>query len=433
MEDILKMSNREIDRLKVIHAVIEKRLKQKQAARQLNLSARQIRRICKRVRRQGNKGIIHQLRGCASNHQLDPRLKEKAIKRVKERYPDFGPTFANEKLAVDGIHLSTNALRSLMIREGIWKSKPYRAFHRQWRERRSCIGELTQLDGSDHEWFEDRAPRCVLIDYIDDATSQILYMEFVDVEDTLTLMRTTKTYLKKYGRPIAFYVDRDSIYKTTRYPNLEEQLKNKQAQTQFERAMSELDIKIIPAYSPQAKGRVERSFKTHQDRLVKELRLRGISDKLTANQFLWSDYIPQHNAKFARTPANPTDAHRPLLKSHPLDSILSIQENRILANDYTLQYEKQIFQLEKEQIISLRPKNSITIEYRMDQSIHLRFKDRYLNFHKISSRPYRPLVKSHKLYPSSLTTSPSKPYTPPAFLRWRQYKNKFPADHFMHY
>ena len=253
MEDILKMTNREIDRLKVIHEVLEKRLKQKHAARQLNLSTRQIRRICKRVRRQGNKGIIHQLRGMASNYQLDPKLKEKAIKRVKERYPDFGPTFANEKLALDGIHLSTNALRTLMIQEEIWKSKPYWAFHRQWRERRSCIGELTQLDGSDHKWFEDRAPRCVLIDYIDDATSKILYMEFVDVEDTLTLMRTTKIYLEKYGRAVAFYVDRDSIYKTTRYPSVEEQLEDKQAQTQFERAMNELGIRIIFAYSAQAK------------------------------------------------------------------------------------------------------------------------------------------------------------------------------------
>ena len=433
MEEILKMSNREIDRLKVVHEVLEKRLKQKQAAQQLNLSARQIIRLCKRVRRQGNKGIIHPLRGQASNHQLDPKLKERAINRVKERYPDFGPTFANEKLALDGIHLSTTALRTLMIQEGLWNSKPYRPFHRAWRQPRSCIGELIQLDGSDHDWFESRAPRCVLIAYIDDATSQILYMEFVNVEDTLTLMRTTKTYLEKHGRPFAFYVDRDSVYKTTRHPSLEEQLENKQAQTQFERAMNELGIRIIPAYSPQAKGRVERTFRTHQDRLVKELRLRGISDKKTANQFLWKEYMPQHNAKFARPPDKALNAHRPLLKSHNLDSIFSIQVQRILTNDYTIKSRTQLFQLEKDQPVSLRPKDSITLESRLDQSVHLRLKNSYLNFHKISSKPYLPLVKAHKLYPSSLSTSPSKPHALPVFLRWKQYKKNFPPGHFIHY
>lgn len=430
MEEMLRMSNREIDRLKVIHEVLGKKLKQEQAGQQLNLSTRQIRRLCKRVRGQGNKGIIHLLRGQASNHQLDSKIKERAIQRVKQRYSDFGPTFAQEKLALDGIHLSASALRSLMIEEGIWESKSYRAFHRAWREPRSCMGELTQLDGSDHDWFEGRAPRCVLIAYIDDATSQILHMEFVDVEDTLTLMRATKIYLEKYGRPISLYVDRDSIYKTTRHPSVEEQLKNKQAQTQYERAMSELDIKIIFAYSPQAKGRVERTFKTHQDRLVKELRLRGIADKKTANHFLWEEYMPQHNAKFAHLPANPLNAHRPLLKSHHLDSILSVQETRILTNDYTLHYKTQLFQLEKEQPVPLRPKNSVTIEYRLDQSIHIRLKNRRLNFHKIDSHAYRPLAKSHKVY--STTKISSKPYIPP-FVHWKQYKNKFPPDHFIHY
>jgi len=421
------MSNREIDRLKVIQEVLEKRLKQKQAAEQLNLSTRQIIRLRKRVEREGNKGIIHRLRGQASNHQLSLIVKEKAIKRVRERYYDFGPTFANEKLAEEGILLSTNALRSLMIQEGIWKSKPYRAFHRAWRQPRSSIGELIQLDGSDHDWFEGRGPRCVLIAYIDDATSQILYMEFVNVEDTLTLMRTTKTYLEKYGRPIAFYVDRDSIYKTTRHPNIEEQLENKQAQTQYERAMKELDIKIIFAYSPQAKGRVERTFKTHQDRLVKELRLRGISNKQTANQFLWKEYMPKHNVKFAHSPISSMNAHRPLLKSQDMNSIFSIQEQRILTNDYTLKSRKQLFQLEKDQPVRLRPRDSITMEYRLDQSVHIRLKDRYLNFHKIS---YRPLAKAHKVY--SRTPISPKPYIP-HFTHWKEYKNKFPPDHFIHY
>jgi len=431
MEDLLTMSNRETDRLRVIHGVLEKRLKQKHAAQQLNLSTRQIRRLCKRIRREGNKGIIHKLRGQTPNHHLSSDLREKAIQRVQERYADFGPTFANEKLALDGIHLSTNSLRGLMIREGLWKSKADRSFHRAWRQPRSCIGELIQLDGSDHDWFEGRAPRCVLIAYIDDASSKLMYAEFVDVEDTLTLMRTTKAYLEQYERPIALYVDRDSIYITTRHPSVEEQLQNKQAQTQFERAMNALGIKIIPASSPQAKGRVERGFRTHQDRLVKELRLRGLSDKKSANQFLWNVYLPQHNAQFARRPANPANAHCPVLKSHDLNSILSLQETRILTNDYTLHYKNQLFQLEKDQTILLRPKKSITIEYWLDQSIHLRLKSRYLNFHKITSQTYQPLAKSHTTYSSNKL--PLKPYAPPPFLRWKQYKKKFPLDHFIHY
>lgn len=426
MEELLKMSNREIDRLKIIREVIEKKLKQKEASGQLRLSTRQVRRLCKRVIKQGNSGIMHQLRGRSSNHQLDAQIKQKAIKRVKERYADFGPTFAREKLASDGIYLSTTSLRNLMCKEGIWKAKTYRGFHRQWRERRNCMGELIQLDGSDHDWFESRAPRCALIAYIDDATSKIMHMEFAEVEDTLTLMRITKTYLQNYGRPLAFYVDRDSIYRTTRKACIEEQLQDKPAQTQFERAMQELNIGIICAYSPQAKGRVERTFQTHQDRLVKELRIRGISDQKTANRFLLQEYIPEHNKRFARSAAKPKNAHRALLASQNLDAILSVQEQRILAQDYTLQFRKQILQLEKNQPVSIRPKNSLTIEFRLDKTIRIRFKSSYLNFHKISCRP--PI----KIQEARATVRKTYKSVPP-FIRWRQNKNKYPADHYSRY
>jgi len=421
MEDKLTMSNRDIDRLKVIHNVLEHRLTWPQAAEQLDLSVRQVGYLCVRVRKEGNRGILHRLRGQPSNYQLDDGLLERAVKILKHpRYAGFGPTFANEKLRINhGIVLSTPTLRAGMVGAGLWKSRKYGPTHRAWRPRRSCVGELTQLDGSDHDWFEGRGPRCVLILYIDDATSRILYGEFVDVEDTLTLLATTGTYLSRHGRPIAFYVDKDSIYKINRQATLEEELQDLQPISQFTRAMTELGIEVISANTPQAKGRVERSFGTHQDRLVKELRLAGISDKGRANQFLWTTYIPQHNAKFAVPPANTTDAHRPLLKTHHLQEILSVRTHRVLANDYTLRCGGQFFQLLPDQPVWVRPKDRLLVETRLDGSVHLRFKERYLSFKPIDKKPPKPqpLPKEVK----ELLAKPKTPYRPPARHPWVRY------------
>ena len=392
MGDNLIMSNREIDRLKVIHNILQHRLTWPEAANQLGLSERQIGRLVVRVRSQGNRGLIHGLRGEPSNHRLDPAVLPKALGFVASLYKGFGPTFANEKLKnKHKIFLSTYALRQAMIHMDLWKPRKQKDKHRAWRQRRACVGELVQLDGSDHDWFEGRGPRCVLLIYIDDATSRILYGEFVTVEDAVNLLQSTRSYLEKWGRPLAFYVDKDSIYKINRQANIEEELRDFHPLTQFTRAMGELGVEMIFAHSPQAKGRVERGFKTHQDRLVKELRLRGISTRQAANRFLWDVYIPDHNARCAVEPANPTNAHRPLLKSHNLDQILSIQSQRIVANDYTLRFQNQFFQLLKDQPVRVRPKNKIIIELRLDGSTHLRFKDRYLAFKSIAKLSYRPL------------------------------------------
>ena len=395
--ELLTMSMREADRLKVIHEVLTKKLKQRQAGQQLNRSTRQIRRLCRQVRQQGHRGIIHGLRGRPSNHQLKPGLLDQSLALVKAKYWDFGPTFANEKLLnVHGIKVSTSALRCGMIEDGIWKAKKPQPKHRAWRKRRDCVGMLVQLDGSDHEWFEGRGPRCVLIVYIDDATSRILYAEFVHVEDTLTLLRTTKAYLLRHGRPIAYYVDKDSIYKVNRQATIEEELRDLDPITQFTRAMEELNIEVIPANSPQAKGRVERGFGTHQDRLVKELRLAGISTMEAANKFLWEVYIPDHNARCAVDPANRTDAHRPLLKSHRLEEILSLRTERTVFNDFTVRFQNQFFQVLPDQPVRVRPKSKVLVEIRLDGSTHLRFKDQYLNFKPIAKRPYRPFYAARK-------------------------------------
>jgi hypothetical protein len=393
MEELLTMTSREVDKLRVIRQVLEHQLKWHEAARQLRVSVRQIARLCVRVRTDGNRGIIHHLRGRASNHQLATGVLDKALRLVKQHYPDFGPTFATEKLRErHHLTLAPSTLRRGMIAHGLWRSRPGKIRHRTWRPRRACVGELVQLDGSDHAWFEARGPRCVLLLYIDDATSRLLDGAFVQVEDTATLLRATTTYLQRHGRPVAFYVDKDSIYRVNRQATIEEQLQDSAPLTQFTRAMRELGIEVIPAHSPEAKGRVERSFGTHQDRLVKELRLAKISDRDAATRFLRARYIPTHNARYAVEPANPTDAHRPLLPPHHLEAICSIQTTRTVERDFTLRLQNQFFQLRPEQPVRIRPGDTVLIEQRLDGSVHLRTQGRYLAFQPIAKTPARRVV-----------------------------------------
>ncbi len=392
-EEMISMNVQDIDRMNIIKAVLEKQMKQRHAATRLGISSRQVRRLCGRMKKAGARGLLHGLRGRPSNHRLPTKDLDKGLRAVKRLYPDFGPTFANEKLLkIHKIDLSISRLRRGMIQKGLWMPGREGKRHRAWRERRPCVGELVQLDGSDHDWFEGRGPRCALLIFIDDATSRILYGKFVAVEDTLNLLGAAKTYLRLHGRPDTFYVDRDSIYKVNRQATIEEELQDKQPLTQFARAMGELGVKMIFAMSPQAKGRVERGFLTHQDRLVKELRLAGISMMEEANEFLSDIYIPDHNARCAVAPASPVDAHKPLLPGHRLDRILSLRLPRILANDFTVRFENRFFQVLKDQPVRLRPQDTLLVERRLDGSLHLRFKSRYLRFKALPNRPAKPLA-----------------------------------------
>lgn len=382
--EMLTMSNREIDRLRVVKRVLEGEFSWQDAGKQLELCVRQIGYICARVKREGNKGVIHRLRGRPSNRKLSEKIRSKAMELIRRRYSDFGPTLANEKL-LEGhrIKVSTTTLRSWMVAEGIWEKRRQGVRHRAWRERRSCIGELVQVDGSLHKWFEDRGGVCTLIAYIDDATSRVMYGEFSKSEDTDTLMRTSWAYLRRYGRPVAIYVDKDSIFKVNRESTVEEQLKDERPATQYTRAMNELGIVVINADSPQAKGRVERLFKTFQDRLIKEMRLRDISTIEGANRFLHDEYLAAHNGRFAKEPVNHADAHRPILATHKLDEIFSIRSERTILNDYTVRFKKQFYQLLQKQQVILRPRMKIAIEERLDGSIYLKSKDKYLNYKPI--------------------------------------------------
>jgi hypothetical protein len=393
----LTMSNREIDKLKVIQNTVDRKLTWHQAAEILSLSERQVGRLCARVRKEGNRGVIHGLKGLPSNNRLPVALTDEAISIVKQHFCDFGPTLANEHLLDDyEIRVSTNTLRELMIGAGLYNPKAYKPKHRNWRERRACVGMLVQLDGSEHDWFEGRGPKCALLVFIDDATSRILYARFITVEDTVNLMRCTKDYLRINGRPVAIYVDKDSIYKINRQASIDEELRDAMPLSQFTRAMGELGVEMIFANSPQAKGRVERGFRTHQDRLVKELRLAGISDMTAANKFLETIYIAKHNEKFAVAPASRINAHRPLLKTHRLDEILCAKLNRTLANDYTLRFDNKFFQVTKEQDIRIRPRDIVTIEKWMDGRTHLKFKGVYLRYKNINKLPYRGYYATHR-------------------------------------
>ena len=428
-DERVDITMRDIDRLKIIHEVLKGHLRQGQAAQQLNLGRRQVIRLCRRVQQEGNRGIVHRHRGRASNHQVDPTVLEQALSALHDnRYDGFGPTLANEKLKLFyDLKVSTSALRAVMLQTELWSSRTYAVKHRAWRPRRSCVGELVQLDGSDHDWFEGRGPRCVLILYIDDATSRLLYAEFVDVEDTLTLLATTQTYLNRHGRPIAFYVDKDSIYTVNRQASIEEELKDSEPITQFTRAMTELGIDVICANSPQAKGRVERSFGTHQDRLVKELRLAGISTKAAANHYLWNTYLPAHDARFAVAPANTTNAHRPLLQIHRLNEILSIRTDRVLAQDFTLRFQHHFFQLLPDQPLRIRPRADVTVELRLDGSFHLRFKDHYLAFKILSHKPARiPVHKKQKQNPLPIGSG-----IPPPDSKYRLFRSWNPKPKIM--
>ena len=394
MDERLNMSNREIDKLRVIRNVIDKNLTWTQAAQILKREIRTIGRLCAKVRQEGNRGVIHGLRGRPSNNQSDPELLGMALSAVHApQWEGFGAVFAQQKLEDwYGVVLSDATLRKWMTKTGCWRPRRRGPKHRQWRERHACVGMLIQLDGSDHDWFEGRGPRCVLLVYIDDATSRILHAEFVKVEDTFNLMRSTKKYLLRHGRPVAFYVDKDSIYNVNRQATIDEELRDVHPITQFTRAMGELGIGVILAHSPEAKGRVERGFDTHQDRLVKELRLAGICTMEAGNVFLRNFYIDDHNARYAVEPANGANAHKPLLADHRLDQILSQRTERSVHNDYTVRFQKRFFQLFEEQPVRVRPKDKVEVEIRLDGSTHLRAKGSYLRFKPIKKRPYRPLL-----------------------------------------
>jgi len=341
LEGLITMSQQELQRLKVMEKLSTKQMKQNEASKILSLSRRQIIRLLKRYKQQGAESLISKKRGKLSNNRICAEYREKILQITKEKYHDFGPTFLREKLDENhGINISKETLRNWMIEEGILEAKRRKkARIHQSRERRSCFGELVQIDGSPHDWFEGRGEKCCLLVFIDDATSRIVNLRFEESETTAGYFRATREYVTRYGLPIAFYSDKHSIFRVNMPESTHE------GTTQFGRALQSLDIEIICANSPQAKGRVERANGILQDRLIKEMRLREISDMNTANSYLL-EFMERYNKKFAVEPKNAFDAHRKLEKTmEELDLIFSKQQIRTLSKNLELSYNNVVYQV----------------------------------------------------------------------------------------
>lgn len=410
---VLKMSRKERRRLELLARVKRGELSLRKAAELIGLSYRQTLRSYDRYRKQGDAGVVHRLRGKRSNRQPPAGVKKRALALYAQKYSDFGPTLAAEHLAdEDGVLVSVSALRRWLVQAGQWKARRRGARHRQWRERKPHFGEMVQVDGSLHDWFEGRRPKASLIVMIDDATNW-MYARFFAEETTAAVMETFRRYVLEHGLPRSLYVDRDSIYETTRDATTDENLRETGALTQFGRALEDLEVKLILAQSPQAKGRVERRHGVLQDRLVKALRRRGISTLEGGNDFLETTFLGPFNERFQVAPARTTDVHRVVPRVMRLEHILSYQERRVVQNDWTISWRNRCLQLtQANQQLALVRKSVLVCEH-LDSSIHLWFRDRELTWLELPERPRR---QKQQRQPAAA----SLPHKPAASHPWRQ-------------
>ncbi len=406
-EDIIMVRQKDLKRLHVIRKVLEKGTKQGEAAEILQLSLRQIRRIVKRVRGEGDEGVIHKSRGQPSNRRILDAIKNKIIERYRSQYSDFGPTLASEKLQErDQLEVSDETLRLWLLETGDWKKRRKTRGHRHWRQRKAHHGEMVQMDGSHHAWFEDRGSRCVLMGYIDDATGKV-FGRFYEYEGTIPAMDSFKAYIQKYGLPMSVYLDRHTTYKSTAKVSVEDVLNEEVPLSEFERALKELGVEVIHANSAPAKGRVERLFGTLQDRLVKEMRLRGIRTIEEGNGFL-KQYLPVYNRRFSVVPREGDNLHRPLPKGFNLDATLCIKTERTLRNDFTVAHNKRLYQIEDKTRAS-----KVMVHEHIDGSLKMTYRDQVLRFKEITTRP----VKQEK---APVREPRRKPPIPSADHPWRR-------------
>jgi len=364
------MSDGELSRLEVLRDMDQRRLTSEAAAQLLGLERRQVFRLLKAYRSEGAAGLISKRRGRPSNRRKPEELRDKALAIIREQYWDFGPTLAAEKLrAGHGIALGRETLRLWMIAAGIWADRKQRRKHvHQPRHRRECIGELVQVDGCEHWWFEDRGPQCTLLVFIDDATSRLMQLQFVESESTFAYFHAARAYLEAWGKPVAFYSDKHGVFRVNHPGAL-----GGDGMTQFGRALHALNIDIICANSSQAKGRVERAHKTLQDRLVKELRLAGAAT-LAAGNALLPAFTADYNARFAKPPANQKDLHRPLRAGDDLEDAFAWKEERTLSQALTLQYDKVIFILEPSEQAKAAIGKRVTVVDYPDGRLAIRYK-----------------------------------------------------------
>jgi transposase len=423
VSDILTLSPEELSRAQVMQQLDDKRIKQRHASEQLGLSIRQVKRLLQAYRRDGAKALVSKQRGRQSNHQLNPHTKQEAVGWLQRRYADFGPTLAHEKLTeVHGLDVGCETVRQLMIAGGLWQPKrTKKPVMHPLRERRARFGELVQIDGSPYAWFEERAPACTLLVFIDDATGRLGELYFTAAETTFSYFEASERYLLHHGKPLSLYSDKYSVFRI----NLPNDLSGT-GTTQFGRAMRQLGIEVICANTPQAKGRVERVMQTLQDRLVKEMRLRGISSIAEGNAYA-PEFMEDFNGRFAVVPRDPADAHRALLPQDDLTRILTVQEMRVLSKNLTLQYNKVIYQIQTARpTYALRNAQVVVRENRLGE-IAIEYKGKPLQY-----TVYREQVRQAEVVPSkqiALALEPltppqkkRKPYVPPADHPWRRFQ-----------
>jgi transposase InsO family protein len=412
LKGLVVMSIKERDQIAVFENIKQKRITQKEAGSILSLSLRQVKRKHKKYLKSGVNSLIHGNRGRPGNKRITPEKINDILSLLVGRFKGFGPTFAAEKLLeLYNIKISNESLRKLMIKHTLWIPKKSKAIKHVWRERKHCIGELIQLDGSKHIWFNGEY--WTLLAFIDDATSKIMHAEFAKEETIESLAIATKKYVRQHGRPVKLYTDRGKVFKVNNGINRKE--------TQYQRMLRELNVDIIHAYSPQAKGRIERLFKTLQDRLVKEFALQNIYDVENANKYLQEVYIPMHNEKYSVEPLSKADVHRSV-DGYDLNTIFCIKEIRILKDDNTIVYKNRWFQIDKKQLIVLKKGEKITVLLHFDNTIQLMARNVKLACKAIAKQP------SKKVEQRERVVVIKKPYKPPISHPWKVWQGPIEGD-----
>ena len=414
----ISMSQKDLNKYEVIKRSIKGDITVQKAGELLHLTERQIYNLKAAVKERGAEGLIHGSRGKLGNRRMPDKERHQIISLLLRHYPDFKPTHASEKLdLVHGIKKDPKTIRQIMTAGGLWTPRKHRkSDYRSCRPRKDHYGEMEQFDGSYEHWFEDRGPYCCLLASIDDATGKVAEAKFVSDEGTLPVFGFWQDYLLTHGKPRSIYLDKLRTY----YNNLKPALEDEEMLTQFQRAMRELAIEPIVAHSPQAKGRIERLFNTLQDRLIKEMRLRNISDIDTANRFLKEEFIHWFNDRYSVQPKKKANLHHKLTQTEKkqLPAILSRHSQRTVQNDFTIKFHKQWYQLSKEQPATVRPKERVLLEERIDGSLHVRLRGKYLNYQVLPDRPERQIKQSWVIAASQKPKR--KYYKPPADHPWRR-------------
>jgi transposase len=415
-KDIIAMSLREIDRFRIVQGVMQRDLTQIKAAEVLGITDRHIRRLVRRVRDEGARGIVHRSRGRASPHRMLKDFEERIVEVVEERYAGFGPTLAAEKLFErDGIRISKEKLRQIMMVHGLWQKKRRRREIHPWRERKDYFGEMIQMDGSHHAWLEGRGPRLVLMGYVDDANNNF-FGHFYGYEGVYPAMDSLERYISLYGLPRSLYLDKHSTFKTTREPSLDELLRGERALTQFERACKQLGIEVIHAHSPQAKGRIERTFGILQDRLVKEMRLASIRTEDQANRFL-EKFLPRFNERFVKVAKKESDLHRSLPKGVNPREIFCIKATRTINHGFIVKWRGRQLLIESVSIAIRRRK--VEIREHFDGEITIKFNGRYLKYREIMEP--KPAAREKVKRPVDEPRKRKGKYIPPPDHPWKRH------------